>query len=89
MTTGNSEGTHFRSRELGTEVVCPRSGTESLPLGFLGHSVLPLAQGAGETAAVTGLLKIIMLRSGTGGISKKPICPPKSLQSGGLSEVAV
>lgn len=38
---------------MGTGVVCPRSSTESLLLGFPGHSVLPLAQGAGEMVAVT------------------------------------
>lgn len=40
--------------ETGAEVVHPRSSTESLPLGFPGHSLLP------EMAAVTGLLKVIM-----------------------------
>lgn len=54
VTTGNSEGTHFRSGDRGAEVVHPRSSTESLPLGFHGHSLLP------EMAAVTGHLKVIM-----------------------------
>lgn len=57
ITAGNAEDTHFWAREVGTEVVRPRSSTESLPIGFPGHSVLPLAHGAGEVAAVTRLLR--------------------------------
>lgn len=74
--------------ETGAEVVHPRASTESLPLGFPSHSLLP------EMAAVTGHLKVIMQSDAFITVSSRQHQQEADLSSQvaviwGLSEAAV